>query len=363
MRHLYLLEALRRLLRTTSLGIGVLFIVLVPALAHAQTPDEGFSLQVTPSPLVATIKPGTSTTLEMNIRNTNTTAQRLKMGLKTFSVDEQSGQVSLGTTEPTDAKDFVRFASPTFLVEAGAIFNQKIYINTPEDAGFTYSFAITISRDDKAASQAASGAKIKGTVAVFTLLTVDRPGSERKFELSDFTVSRNVYEFLPAEFSIKLKNTGNTLVQPKGNLYIQRNSNDQTPLAVMPLNQTDGYILPGSSRTFNARWQDGFPHFETAPDGKTKHLVWDWGNLSKLRIGKYTAKVVAVYDDGQRDIPITAEVSFWVMPWRIIAGFALVITLLLVGIFTIIRKTTSLAKHVKHKRPKDNTHDETTTDE
>jgi hypothetical protein len=361
MKRLHVLEVVKRIIRILPLTAGVFLVISLPTLAYAQSPDEGFSLQVTPSPLIATVKPGMSTTLEMSIRNTNTSSQKLKMGLKTFSVDEKSGQVALGNTEPSDVKDFVHFAAPTFSVEAGAIFNQKIYVNTPKNAGFTYSFAITISRDDGIQPNIGSGAKIRGTVAVLTLLNVDHPGSQRKFELSDFTVSRHVYEFLPAAFTIKLKNTGNTLVQPKGNLYIQRGSNDQNPLMVMPLNPTDGYILPGSSRTFSTTWQDGFPRFEevgTGTTGSKKHLVWDWGNLSKLRIGKYTAKVVAVYDDGQRDVPVTAEVSFWVMPWRIILGVFLILTLLLVGFFTIIRKTTRLARNVRHKQPKAKTKDD-----
>ncbi len=362
MRHLHMLGVVKRRLLTIPVAAGVFLMLLAP-IAHAQTPEEGFSLQVTPSPLVATVKPGTMTTLDMSIRNTNTTPQKLKMGLKTFSVNESTGEVSLGTTEPSDTKNFVTFSSQTFSVEAGAIFNQKIYVNTPANAGFTYSFAITISRDETPQPQSTTGAKIKGTVAVFTLLTVDRPGSQRKFELSDFSVGRKVYEFLPATFSIKLKNTGNTLVQPKGNLYIQRGSNDPNPIAVMPLNKTDGYILPATSRTFNAAWQDGFPHFETLPNSDKKHLVWDWGKLSQLRFGKYTAKVVAVYDDGQRDVPVTSEVSFWIIPWRILAGLLLVVSLLLVGIFTIVRKTTHLAKNVRNKQSKAKTADEVETDD
>ncbi|QQR78613.1 MAG: hypothetical protein IPJ68_06110 [Candidatus Moraniibacteriota bacterium] len=41
--------------------------------------------------------------------------------------------------------------------------------------------------------------------------------------------------------------------------------------------------------------------------------------------------MLLVYDDGTRDIPIEGVVSFWVMPWRLIAGavfnFALIIGL------------------------------------
>lgn len=356
MRHLRTLGVVKRWLLTIPLAVGVFSMVFVPIFAHAQAPsDEGFSLQVTPSPLVATVKPGTTTTLEMNIRNTNSKAQKLKMGLRTFTVDENSGQVNLGNSEPPDVKDFVSFASPTFDVEAGAIFTQKITVDTPKNAGFTYSFAITISRNDANLPQTSTGAKIKGSVAVFTLLNVDKPGSTRKFELGQFSVGRHVYEFLPATFSVKLKNTGNTLVQPKGNFYIQRGSNDQSPLMVLPLNDSGGYILPSSSRTFTASWKDGFPHYETDPNdpnGTKKHLVWDWGSLSHFRFGKYTAKIVAIYDDGQRDVPVTSEVTFWVIPWRIILGLVVVMSLLIVGVVTIIRKTTRLAKNVRHKPAK-----------
>jgi ABC-type glycerol-3-phosphate transport system permease component len=47
-------------------------------------------------------------------------------------------------------------------------------------------------------------------------------------------------------------------------------------------------------------------------------LTWDWQNTAKLRYGKYTAKMLLVYDDGTRDIPIEGSVSFWVVPWRMI---------------------------------------------
>ncbi|MBI2439455.1 MAG: hypothetical protein HYV45_02555, partial [Candidatus Moranbacteria bacterium] len=66
-------------------------------------------------------------------------------------------------------------------------------------------------------------------------------------------------------------------------------------------------------------------------------LKWDWNDASKLRFGKYQAKLLLIYDDGTRDIPIEGMVSFWVVPWRIIAiiifNFALIIGL----IFYIIR--------------------------
>jgi pilus assembly protein TadC len=45
--------------------------------------------------------------------------------------------------------------------------------------------------------------------------------------------------------------------------------------------------------------------------------------------------MLLIYDDGQRDVPLEAMVSFWVVPWRVIfyVLLALFIPALLVYIF------------------------------
>lgn len=332
----------------SAITIGLVIAVIPAVIAQAQgtTAGQGFSLQVTPSPLVATIKPGQQSVLELRIRNTNSEAQSLKMGLRSFSVDEASGQVNLGNGEPNEVKDFVSFSQPTFRLEAGAIMTQKVVVDTPKSAGFTYTFAITVARQDVARPQGGSAA-IEGSVADFTLLSVDKPGAQRKFELGEFSTSKRVYEYLPASLDLRLKNTGNTLVQPKGNIFIQRKGDDANPIATLPVNQAAGYILPGSSRLLNSSWNDGFPRHETVTnsDGSSKQVLrWHWNDLSNFRFGRYTAKVVAIYDDGQRDVPITSEVTFWVIPWKIIGVFLLVILLLLVGVYTIFKRSARLVK-------------------
>ena len=45
-----------------------------------------------------------------------------------------------------------------------------------------------------------------------------------------------------------------------------------------------------------------------------------------------------VYDDGKGDISTEARVSFWVIPWKIIGGIALVGLLVLAGLWATIGK-------------------------
>lgn len=330
--------------------LGLLFSPLQgKAVAQTATSDEGFALQVSPSPLVGTIKPGATSTFDLQIHNTNSRSQDLKMGLRSFTVGAQSGEVKLGTSAPADISKFVTFSNPNFTVQAGQIFTQHVVVATPSSAGFTYSFAINISQQNPPKAQNGASA-IRGSVAVFTLLSVDRPGAVRKLELSQLSVTKHVYEYLPASIAVRFKNTGNTLVQPKGTIFIQRNSTDKTSLAAIQLNKSGGYILPGSSRVLTTAWSDGFPHYQpSANDPAKQSLSWSGGDFTKLRFGHYVAKLVAVYDDGEHDVPISAEVGFWIIPWRIILVGLFILLVIIVGVVTILRKSSkALKRGTKH---------------
>ncbi len=322
----------------------------------ADTPSD-FSLQVTPSPLVATVSPGVPRELELKIRNAGTATEELKIESRKFSVDKQTGKVSLDDTKPSEIAQWVSYSAPTFKIAPGQWMNQKVRISLPKQSGFSYSLALVISRTNSSKSTE-SGRVIKGSVAVFTLLNVDRPGAVRKLEVTDFRVKDSVYEYLPAQFSIGFRNIGNTIVQPDGNIFIQRNSNDTTPIASLPVNESGGYLLPDTPRTLSVDWRDGFPVFDTITSANGENvrqqLKWDWSKLQHFRIGPYTAKLIAIYNDGQRDVPIEKEVTFWVLPWR-----TFLILAAIVGVIGFIRhkqiqrKTRKAVKKALEEREKE----------
>ncbi|MGB4833557.1 MAG: hypothetical protein WBP40_00835, partial [Candidatus Moraniibacteriota bacterium] len=172
------------------------------------------------------------------------------------------------------------------------------------------------------------------------------PNALREITVTEFSTDKTVYEFLPVNFTVSLKNSGNVHVAPRGNIFLSRGSNKD--IALLELNSGKGSILPDSTRIFETGWKDGFPVYEeTIENGQvvldelghqTYHLTWDFKNASHLRFGKYTAKMLLVYDDGTRDIPIEGVVSFWVMPWRLIAGAVFI------GIFFLIGMKSTLSK-------------------
>ncbi len=322
---------------------GVVFL-LGSTVTHGQTDDHEFSLQVSPSPLISTVKPGQSTRLELKVRNAGPAIEYLKIAPRSFTIDPTTQQPHIDDAKLPDTASWISFAQPTFSVRPGETFTEKVTLAVPKEAGFSYAFSLVINRTE---APQGTGRLLKGSVAIFTLINVDRPGAVRELQLANLKPTQGMYEYLPAEFQIQFKNTGNTIVQPTGNLFVQRGSQDKMPLATLPVNDTHGYILPGMVRTVSVKWDDGFPASvdDVQADGSTtSHLEWDWGKLGKLRIGRYTAKLVAIYDDGHRDVPVLGEVSFWVIPWKILLGVLLVVVIIGFGLWSMVSKVVRLAR-------------------
>lgn len=342
-------------MRLKRIIISAIFVALLSTfsvLPMAAGAEQGnFSLQVTPSPLVLSIKPGESTTSDLNIRNNGDKTENLKIELRSFTVGDTTNQVSLNDSAPADVSSWVTFAQPTFTIAPGQWFTEKITVNLPSDAGFSYAFALVISRANDATSVKPGESALKGSVAVFTLISVDRPDAKKQLEVTAFQASQKVYEYLPATFKVTFKNTGNTIVQPYGNIFVQRTASSNTPLSTLPVNEAHSYILPGTSRTVSIDWGEGFPAYvqtqTNANTGSKKQLIWDWSKLSNIRFGRYSAKLVAVYNDGTRDVPLEADTSFWIIPWKIIGGLLVVTLLLVVGVITIIKKGFIIVKRSK----------------
>lgn len=328
----------RILLSVVALCVGIASTSL-----PVQAAENTFSLQVSPSPLVTTIKPGESKTVELKIRNASTSPEKLKIEARTFTMS-QDGKITLDDTLAPAFAKWLSLPVPGFTVRPGEWQTQKITINLPKDTGFSYSFALVISRSGNDAS-INNGRLLKGSVAVFTLINVDRPDAIRKIEVTKVEMDKSVYEYLPATVRIKVKNTGNTIVRPYGNIFIQQ-GNSNEPLATLAVNDSQAYLLPGTERTLDATWSDGFPVYQKRTDASGNQkttLNWNLDHLRKFRIGQFTTKVVAIYNDGARDVPVEAETTFWVFPWKTFLLLLSGLTIIIVTIRFFLKRRTARA--------------------
>jgi hypothetical protein len=338
---LYLLQ-MRKI--QTAAVLAVVLIGQLAGLTHAatatETPPAG-PLNITIAPYAQDIvtAPGKSVTTSFQVRNNGLQTEHLKAVVKTFKSAGQAGIPQLLDPKPTD--DYVKWVNlprPTFDVEPNVWETFTVTINPPKTAAFGYYYAIDFSRSNQAKST--TGNTFLTSVDGLILLDVKAPGEVRQASLTEFSTPNKLVEFLPENFNIIMKNTGNIHVAPKGNIFIYKG---KTALGFVQVNEAGGNILPDSSRKFTTQWKDGSPAYKTVvsrtKDGKpTDKTSLDWNNFSmnKLRFGKYTAEVEMIYNNGQYDVPMTAKLNFWVIPWRIIAVIAIIVLLILAGLYALI---------------------------
>lgn len=318
-----------------------------PATVYAVDAEESapLVLQTSPLPINLQVDPGKSVTTELKVKQSGTEKARLKVGLMKFTAYGEEGKPELKDREAGDDYfDWVKFDKTEFDAPINVWQTVKMTITVPKSAAFGYYYAVTFSRVGDDVKRTDRTNSIAGATATLVLLEAVNPNAKRELQLDSFGSKHRVYEFLPAEFDIKLKNVGNVHAVPSGDVFILQGNKQ---LAALPINGGFGNILPDSNRIFPAKWSDGFPHWEPViADGKTKldkngkivkKLVWDWGKLSSIRIGRYTAHLFAVYDDGKRDIPIETEITFWVIPWRFLLVVLVILALVALGVYGMVR--------------------------
>lgn len=301
-------------------------VLLSPTPTHAQV-EDGFNIVTSPLPINIQAVPGTTVSTNIRIKNGATKTEKLKVSLMKFSAYGEEGKPSIAERAPGDDYfDWVSFSPQTFDAPSNQWINVKMTIAVPKTAAFGYYYAAVFSRASAEVPTSSKQNVLVGSTAVLVLLDAEVPGAKRTATISSFTTDKRFYEFLPTNFTAKVHNSGNVHLIPSGNIFISRGSKQ---IATLTINSAGGNVLPKSNRIFTVDWKDGFPVYTQkesngaivldANDKPISTLRWDFSKISRLKFGHYTARLVMAYDNGTRDVPLEATVSFWVIPVRAIA--------------------------------------------
>jgi hypothetical protein len=309
-----------------------------------EQPQAGMNVTLAPSFLNLTTDPGTPVTSQLKIKNNNNFSEYLEFELAKFEASEDGEKPRLLEVGPEE--EFIKwlsFSEPQVMVGSNETKSVKFTISPPKEASLGYYYAILVKRM-KVNSPEAGQTVIAGAPAFLVLMEVRSPNAKRELQIVDFKTDNLVYEYLPAEFLVKVKNSGNIHLAPAGDIFIDWGG--KKDVGIIRANEGRGNILPGTERTYLANWSEGFPvRIPKTEGGKEVRdengqvaysTKWDFSQVNKFRIGKYTAHLLMVYDNGQRDIPVEATVSFWVLPWKILGGAAVILILVLLGLKSTI---------------------------
>lgn len=339
--------------------IGLVAVGVLGFSSHASAaPVSELRLSNSGLPVSLVANPGTTVTTDIRIRNEGTEAETLKTGLMKFGARGDEGSPELTEREAGDTYfDWVTISPSEFVVQPNEYKTVRVTIDVPKEAAFGYYYAVTFSRSSD--EKPAKGQAVKGSLATLILLEAKVPGAKRELQVVEFASEKKLYELLPATFKIKIKNTGNVHAVPHGDVTINQGDNE---LARMGLNPQGSYILPGSSRVFTVEWNDGFPRYVPKEEnGKVvlddkgviqKKLELDWSKVSSYRLGEYTANMLLIYDDGQKDVPIESTAKFYVLPWKLLLVIAVIAALIIYAVVNdIIKIEHFLLRGRKTKKP------------
>lgn len=162
----------------------------------------------------------------------------------------------------------------------------------------------------KAPNVVGTGVGINSEVGSLILVRVAGTAKE-SLGIKEFTTDKTSYASADVNFSLRLENTGSVHLQPKGVVTIKNWFGGQ--IASLDVNQTGSNVLPGSIRKFDFNWKD--PGF---------------------KIGYYTATVLVSY--GSPTQTVTAQVGFWILPWKTILVLAVLLVLLIVALYFAIKR-------------------------
>lgn len=296
-------------------------VVVTPPPAAIQPID----LTLSPITLNLVANPGETIHSSMKVFNNSTEKEYLEINLAKFSADKSGSRPLISEFGPGDQyQHWLTFEKNKFEVNPSEWQTIDLEFSPPPEAALSYYYAIIVKRQVDTVEENATTV-VSGAPAILVLANVFSPNAKQELQLAEFK-TKKFYEYLPAEFEITIRNSGNVHLNPLGNIFIDKGKNKD--IALLSINKENGLILPDSQRTYKAEWTEGFPVYEPVlengvekkdKNGNTVYkLNWDLTNIKQLRFGKYTANLLLVYDNGERDIPIESVVTFWVFPWRLV---------------------------------------------
>lgn len=280
---------------------------------------------LSPGKFELSMNPGESRTFEISVANRLDNNRTFRIEIEDFTAsNDLSRGVELlgGATGPYTLKDYVEVGDDTFTIDLGARAIIPVTITLPDDAepGGRYG-SVLISTVQKSGSDASTGSARPsspivtrvGTLIFLTVLgDIDYSGSLKQFTLTN---DKLWFEEGPIDFSILYENTGTTHVSPYGELKI-----------INLFGETVGFV-------------EIDPWFALPNSLRLKQLSWD----REVLFGRYTANLRL--NRGYDDIIDESTLTFWVLPWKMMAT-------IFVGVFIIVFIFRFIIKNFEFKRKK-----------
>lgn len=308
----------RIVLMATVAAIGAVVVVSHPTNAvNSPNQNAGQALEIAPPVLNIKANPGQTVRSNISLRDVSSSPLVVRNQINDFVAAGEDGTPKLlidseEEDSPYSLKEWVQ-PLPQFTLKPRQVTRLPLTIRVPKNAAPGGYYAV-VRFTASPPGLDGNGVSLSASLGTLILLRVNGDAKE-DVRVEEFSATKNgspnwLFESSPVTFLTRLKNNGSSHEQPSGQIAVKDMFGNQVANVNVNLNQSN--ILPGSIRAF--------------PQILDSSVI---GN--RILFGRYTADLKLSY--GTKGQTVTANTSFWVLPYRLIA---FVILLLVIG-FVLVR--------------------------
>jgi hypothetical protein len=289
--------------------------------AFLLAPRPASAITLSPPQMDFTVNPGD--VVADVLRLYNETGHPVKLRLEAWNFTQKEGDELSGTPDFYSANEnrtgyelssWLEFDEEEFILGPQERTNKQISIRVPANAspgGYFGALHVRMGAVDEEFEPQGASVSLVGYTASLIFLRVQGENIE-DLDVAQFSGDRYTYSHLPVDLRIRLQNSGSVHLRPVGNVFITDMFGRQ--VASLEFNSKFSSVLPGMARRFDVRWTR-----RNLPEGTSEYQQ----QLKNFGFGKYEALLVVNY--GEDNSVISAEYSFWVLPWLALATWGAII--------------------------------------
>jgi hypothetical protein len=309
----------RFILATAIISLGTIFGALAVTAAD-ETPlnASGQALEIAPPVINLKADPGETLTTKVSLRGISDQTLLVRGQVNDFVAAGEDGTPKIlldtedGEDDPYSLKGWVS-TLPELTLKPREIQDMTLTIRVPSNAapGGYYGVVRFTATPPELKD---TGVSLSASLGSLLFIRVNGEATEG-LEIAEFATSNSkdntsLFESAPIQFVERVKNTGNTHLQPAGQITVKDMFGQK--VATVNINLPPRNVLPNSIRKF-----------EQPLDSATLG--------DKMLFGRYTAELNITYGDSRQTL--TTSIDFWVIPYKLIIG----IIIGLIALFFLIR--------------------------
>ncbi len=286
------------------------------------------AITLIPPTLELGLIPGQPLSTVIKLFNETSETIELYTEASNFTAKDDTGQPSFDfNAEQIGLSTWINVEEGPIVIESGERYEVSVIINPPlnADPGGHYAALFFTS-----AAPEEGQVKVASKIGTLILANVEGNVTEQG-SISTFIVEdgQKMFNRLPVSFEARFNNSGNVHLKPAGNVEISNIFGKTTD--TLGFNASKGATLPKTTRKYDIIWEKGT--VDNVSGNFWSDFWQEFGNeKSNFAFGKYSATLGITAGTNQA-VNDTETISFWVMPWRVLLVWFIIIV---AGVFILV---------------------------